>query len=146
MAAAIPVSKNNRWAIFVNIISISELRIIPRQTEYAAMKATIRTILKAFRKKLDGTMRITETSPGFVKPEFAGKIKNKKMKATNLKNMEKFAILPGAIANALIYAINQLSDVEVGDIVICPVAQNRFSETIITGKVKLTSSKSNRRS
>ena len=38
--------------------------------------------------------------------------------------MEQFAINPKAIANAVIYAISQPKDVEVGDIVIRPSAQN----------------------
>ena len=46
------------------------------------------------------------------------------MKSVIKENMEKMAISPNAVANAVLYAIEQPVDVEIGDIVIRPAVQN----------------------
>ncbi|ANF49164.1 oxidoreductase [Chryseobacterium glaciei] len=124
MAAAIPVFKQQRSGHIVNIISTSGIKIVPMQGVYAGTKNAIRTIAEAFRQESDGTIRITGISPGFVKTDFADNIKNEEMKIAIQKGMEQIAIDPIAIANAVIYAISQPDDVEIGDIVIRPSKQN----------------------
>ncbi|QDK82354.1 SDR family oxidoreductase [Spirosoma sp. KCTC 42546] len=124
MAAAIPVFKKQQEGHIVNIISTSGIKIVPTQGVYAATKNAVRTLAEAFRQESDGTIRITGISPGFVKTGFADNIKDQQMKATIMKNMDQLAISPQAVANAVIYAISQPKDVEVGDIVIRPAAQN----------------------
>lgn len=124
MAAAIPVFKKQQSGHIVNIISTSGIKIVPTQGVYAATKNAVRTLSEAFRQESDGTIRITGISPGFVKTGFADNIKDQKMKAAIVQNMEQLAISPQAVANAVIYAISQPKEVEVGDIVIRPAAQN----------------------
>ncbi|GAA4160968.1 SDR family oxidoreductase [Chryseobacterium ginsenosidimutans] len=132
MAAAIPVFKQQQQqqqqqqqsGHIVNIISTSGIKIVPMQGVYAGTKNAIRTIAEAFRQESDGSIRITGISPGFVKTDFANNIKNEEMKTAIQKGMEQMAIDPIAIANAVIYAISQPEDVEVGDIVIRPSKQN----------------------
>ena len=124
MAAAIPVFKQQRSGHIVNIISTSGIKIVPMQGVYAGTKNAIRTIAEAFRQESDGNIRITGISPGLVKTDFAGNIKNKEMKTAVQKGMEQIAINPIAIANAVIYAISQPNEVEIGDIVIRPSKQN----------------------
>lgn len=124
MAAAIPVFRQQQSGHIVNIISTSGIKIVPMQGVYAGTKNAIRTIAEAFRQESDGNIRITGISPGFVKTDFADNIKNKEMKVTIQKGMEQMAIDPIAIANAVIYAISQPDDVEIGDIVIRPSKQN----------------------
>ncbi|MDJ1494992.1 hypothetical protein QNI19_18785 [Cytophagaceae bacterium DM2B3-1] len=53
-----------------------------------------------------------------MKTDFANNLKNEAMKTTIQKGMEQIAINSIAIANAVIYAISQPSDVEIGDIII----------------------------
>jgi len=124
MAAAIPVFKQQQSGHIINIISTSGIKIVPMQGVYAGTKNAIRTIAEAFRQESDGTMRITGISPGVVKTDFAEGIKNQEMKTIIRNNMENLAIGSDAIANAVIYAISQPADVEVGDIVIRPSKQN----------------------
>jgi len=124
MAAAIPVFQYQRSGHIVNIISTSGIKIVPMQGIYAGTKNAIRTIAEAFRQESDGNIRITGISPGFVKTDFADNIKNEEMKKTIQKGMEQIAIDPIAIANAVIYAVSQPNDVEIGDIVIRPSKQN----------------------
>jgi NADP-dependent 3-hydroxy acid dehydrogenase YdfG len=124
IAAAIPVFKQQQSGHIVNIISTSGIKIVPMQGVYAGTKNAIRTIAEAFRQESDGTIRITGISPGFVKTDFANHIKNEEMKTAVQQGMEQMAIDPTAIANAVIYAISQPDDVEIGDIVIRPSKQN----------------------
>lgn len=124
MAASIPVFKQQQSGHIVNIISTSGIKIVPMQGIYAGTKNAVRTIAEAFRQESDGSIRITGISPGFVKTDFADSIKNKEMKTAIQKGMEEMAIDPIAIANAVVYAISQPDDVEIGDIVIRPSKQN----------------------
>jgi NADP-dependent 3-hydroxy acid dehydrogenase YdfG len=124
MAAAIPVFKRQQSGHIVNIISTAGLSIVPTMGVYAGTKNAIRTIAEAFRQESDRNIRITGISPGFVKTDFADNIKNEEMKTAIQKRMEEIAISPVAIANAVIYAVSQPDDVEIGDIVIRPSKQN----------------------
>ncbi|MEH6682235.1 MAG: SDR family oxidoreductase [Sediminicola sp.] len=124
MAAAIPVFKKLRSGHIVNIISTSGIQISPMQAVYAGTKNAVRTISEAFRQESGGTIRITGISPGFVKTAFVDNINNQQMKTVILERMEQFGISPEAVADTVMYAIGQPEDVEVGDIVIRPSAQN----------------------
>ncbi|WP_417353174.1 SDR family oxidoreductase [Flavobacterium alkalisoli] len=125
MAAAIPVFKRQRSGHIVNIISTAGLKIVPTQGVYAGTKNAVRTIAEAFRQESDGSIRITGISPGYVKTDFAVKgISTDEQKATAGKAVEALGISPDAIANAVVYAIAQPKDVEVGDIVLRPAKQN----------------------
>jgi NADP-dependent 3-hydroxy acid dehydrogenase YdfG len=124
IAAAIPVFKQQKSGHIINIISTSGIKIVPMQGVYAGTKNAVRTITEAFRQESNGEIRITGISPGFVKTDFAENIKNDAMKSVIKENMEKMAISPNAIANAVLYAIEQPADVEIGDIVIRPAIQN----------------------
>ncbi|MFI8380533.1 SDR family oxidoreductase [Leeuwenhoekiella sp. NPDC079379] len=124
MAAAIPVFKKQESGHIVNIISTAGLKIIPTMGVYAGTKNAVRTISEAFRQESDGTIRITGISPGFVNTDFAENIKNDQMRTAILKSRDEIAISPDAIADAVIYAISQPKEVEIGDIVIRPAVQN----------------------
>ena len=54
----------------------------------------------------------------------ADNIKNDQIKSAIQENMEKIAISPIAVANAVVYAMEQPQNVEIGDIVIRPAVQN----------------------
>jgi NADP-dependent 3-hydroxy acid dehydrogenase YdfG len=69
-------------------------------------------------------MRITGISPGMVKTAFANNMKNAATRSAISQTMEQLAIEPDAVADAVLYAISQPADVEVGDIVIRPARQN----------------------
>jgi NADP-dependent 3-hydroxy acid dehydrogenase YdfG len=124
MAAVIPIFKQQQSGHIVNIISTAGIKVVPMQGVYAGTKNAIRTIAEAFRQESNGNIRITGISPGFVKTDFANNIKNEEMKTAIQKGMEQIAIDPVAIANAVIYAISQPDEVEIGDIVIRPSKQN----------------------
>lgn len=124
MAAAIAVFKRQQAGHIVNIISTAGLKITPMMGVYAGTKNAIRTISEAFRQESDGRVRITGISPGYVNTDFASNIKNEEMKTAVKQGMQQMAIDPVAIANAVLYAVSQPADVEIGEIVIRPSKQN----------------------
>lgn len=124
MAAAIPVFKQQQSGHIVNIISTAGLKITPMMGVYAATKNAVRTIAEGFRQESDGKVRITGISPGFVKTDFAGSIRNDEMRTVIQEEMDQIALDPTAIASAVMYAVSQPDDVEIGEIVIRPSKQN----------------------
>jgi len=124
MAAAIPIFKQQGFGHIVNIISTSGIKIVPTQGVYAGTKNAVRTIAEAFRQESDGSIRITGISPGYIKTDFAVKsVATDEMKTAAAAAVEQMAIAPEAVAHAVIYAISQPKEVEIGDIVIRPAKQ-----------------------
>ncbi|UII25579.1 SDR family oxidoreductase [Fulvivirga maritima] len=125
MAAAIPVFKHQNAGHIINIISTSGIKITPTQGVYAGTKNAVRTIAEAFRQESDGSIRITGISPGYINTDFAAKgVATEEQKGEMRKVVSQIAISPEVIADAVIYAISQPKEVEVGDIVIRPSVQN----------------------
>jgi NADP-dependent 3-hydroxy acid dehydrogenase YdfG len=124
MAAAIPIFKQQGFGHIVNIISTSGIKIVSTQGVYAGTKNAVRTIAEAFRQESDGSIRITGISPGYIKTDFAVKsVATDEMKTAAAAAIEQMAIAPEAVAHAVIYAISQAKEVEIGDIVIRPAKQ-----------------------
>ena len=124
IAASLPVFRKQNSVHIINIISTSGLRIVPLQGVYAATKNAVRTISEALRQEAGENLRITGISPGFVKTNLSDSIKDPDIKKTIAEKAEKIAISPQAIADAVAYAIGQSDNVDVGDIVIRPTAQD----------------------
>lgn len=124
IAAAIPVFREQGAGHIVNIISTSGMKIVPLQGVYAGTKNAVRTISEALRQESDGWLRITGISPGIVQTEFVNNLKNEQMKTAILEKMNTLGISPDDIASAVAFAIGQPANVDVGDIVVRPAAQD----------------------
>jgi len=124
IAAAMPTFKQQDYGHFINIISTSGIKIVPLQGIYAGTKNAIRTISEALRQESNGKYRVTGISPGFVKTEFISNLKNPTMREAGQQRMDEIGISPTAIADAVIYAMSQPDNVDVGDIVIRPTVQD----------------------
>ncbi|UPK69512.1 SDR family oxidoreductase [Chitinophaga filiformis] len=123
-AAAIPVFREQGAGHIVNIISTSGIKIVPLQGVYAGTKNAVRTISEALRQESDGWLRVTGISPGFVQTEFVNNLKNEQMRTAALEKMKTIGISPDAIASTVAFAIGQPANVDVGDIVVRPAAQD----------------------
>ena len=124
IAAALPVFQKQNSGHIVNIISTSGLKIVPLQGVYAATKNAVRTISEALRQEAGNNLRITRISPGFVKTNLSDSIRDPDIKKAVAEKAEEIAISPKAIAEAVAYAIGQPDNVDVGDIVVRPTAQD----------------------
>lgn len=123
IASAMPVFKEQGFGHIINIISTSGIKIVPLQGVYAATKNAVRTLSEALRQESNGKYRVTGISPGFVKTEFVSKLKDAGMRQAGQNTMDEIGIPPKAIADAVIYAISQPDNIDVGDIVIRPTVQ-----------------------
>ncbi|HEV8083669.1 MAG TPA: SDR family oxidoreductase [Chitinophagaceae bacterium] len=123
IAAAMPTFKKQGFGHIINTVSTSGIKIVPLQGVYAATKNAVRTINEALRQESDGKYRVTGISPGFVKTELVSNLKDEKMREAGQQRMDEIGISPDAIAEAVMYAISQPDDVDVGDIVIRPTVQ-----------------------
>jgi NADP-dependent 3-hydroxy acid dehydrogenase YdfG len=124
IAAALPIFRSQGSGHIINIISTSGIKITPLQGVYAGTKNAVRTITEALRQEAGDKLRVTGISPGFVQTDLPNSMKNQHVKTAIIDQMEKMGISPDAIAGAVVYAIEQPLDVEVGDIVIRPTMQD----------------------
>jgi NADP-dependent 3-hydroxy acid dehydrogenase YdfG len=125
IAAAMPVFRRQGSGHFVTTLSTSGLKIVPTQGVYAATKNAVRTLLEALRQEsIDGTVRTTSISPGMVSTELSDSIEDPELRAQIRNNMQEYGIAPVAVARAIAFAIDQPAEVEIGEIVIRPTAQN----------------------
>ncbi|MEU9101011.1 SDR family oxidoreductase [Streptomyces sp. NPDC048361] len=123
IAAALPVFRRQGFGHFVNTVSTAGLRIVPRQSVYAATKNAVRTLSEGLRQEAGGNLRVTVVSPGMTRTEFADSMAPE-MKRDILDSMAQIAIPPEAIARAIAFAVEQPATVDVGDIVVRPTAQS----------------------
>jgi len=127
IAAALPVFRRQQAGHFITTVSTSGLRIVPTQVVYAGTKNAVRTICEGLRQEAGPHLRVTAISPGYVRTELVDKnlARMPAAQAAQMReNMERLAISPDAIARAVLYAMEQPADVDVGEIVIRPTAQS----------------------
>jgi len=124
IAAALSVFKKQASGHIINIISTSGIKISPLQGIYAGTKNAVRTIAEALRQESGGKYRVTGISPGFVNTELTDYIKDEATRSAIKQKAAQIAIPPDAIADAVVYAINQPDNVDVGEIVIRPAVQD----------------------
>jgi NADP-dependent 3-hydroxy acid dehydrogenase YdfG len=124
IAAALPVFARQNSGHIVNIVSTAGLAIVPTMGVYGATKNAVRTITEALRQEAGPHLRVTEVSPGFVATDFADSMTDPAIREAVKEQAARMAISPAAIARAVLFALEQTSDVDVGSIVIRPTAQS----------------------
>ena len=124
IAAALPVFQRQDSGHVINILSTAGLKILPTMGVYAATKNALRTATESLRQEAGPHLRVTEVSPGFVDTDFTESIGDPAVRAAIEARKKAFAIAPDAIARAVVFAIEQPADVEIGSIVVRPTAQD----------------------
>jgi NADP-dependent 3-hydroxy acid dehydrogenase YdfG len=123
IAAALPVFRKQGFGHFVNIASTAGHKTVPNQAVYSGTKFAVRAVSEGLRQEAGDKLRVTIISPGFVRTDFVETVANPELKAQLVESRDKFAIPPEAIARAIVFAIAQPADVDVGEIVVRPTAQ-----------------------
>jgi NADP-dependent 3-hydroxy acid dehydrogenase YdfG len=125
IAAALPVFQRQGHGHLVTTVSTAGLKIMPTMAVYGATKNAVRTLLEGLRQEsTDGVLRTTSVSPGFVRTELDTSIDDIGVREQIRRNMDEFGLPPEAVARAIVFAIEQPHDVEIGDITIRPTVQN----------------------
>ena len=124
IAAALPVFRGQGRGHFVTTVSTAGLKIVPTMAVYAATKNAVRTIMEGLRQEsTDGVVRTTSISPGFVDTQLDSSIDDLAVREQIRRSMNDFGLPPAAVARAIVFAIEQPPDVEIGDITIRPTVQ-----------------------
>ncbi len=123
IAAALPVFRRQGFGHFVNTASTAGLITKPTMAIYSATKFAVRAISEGLRQEAGATLRVTLVTPGFVRTNLADSMTDPGVRAAIVNTMEAMAISPDSIARAVVFAIEQPADVDVGEIVVRPTAQ-----------------------
>jgi NADP-dependent 3-hydroxy acid dehydrogenase YdfG len=123
IAAALPVFRKQGFGHFVHTASTAGLKTVPNQAVYSGTKFAVRAISEGLRQEAGDKLRVTLITPGAVKTGFVDSISNEEVRTKLAKARDTIAIPPSAIARAVAYAIEQPSDVDVGELVVRPTAQ-----------------------
>jgi NADP-dependent 3-hydroxy acid dehydrogenase YdfG len=123
IAAALPVFRRQGFGHFVNTASTAAFRVTPGQSVYAGTKMAVRAISEGLRQEAGENLRVTIISPGMTSTNFAESISDPATRAELERRRDVIAMAPEAVARAIAFAIEQPSDVDVGEIVVRPTAQ-----------------------
>ena len=123
IAAALPVFRRQGSGHFVNTASTAGLIVKPSMAVYAGTKFAVRAISEGLRQEAGETLRVTVITPGFVQTDFIDAVSNPKVREQLAAARDRMAIAPAAVAEAMVYAIEQPANVDVGEIVIRPTSQ-----------------------
>ena len=125
VAAALPAFREQGSGHLVSIVSVAGLSgASPLMAVYAATKNAVRTVHEGLRSEsTDGVVRTTAISPGYIRTDLADSMADPYIREQTRKNMDAVGIPPAAVARAVAFAIEQPSDVEIGEINVRPTVQ-----------------------
>ena len=118
IAAALPVFRMQAAGHFINIASTSARKTVPGQSVYSCTKPAVIALSDGLRQELAGSLRVTVISPGFTDTNFVDHIKDEALRSQLEQAGAKFAMPPEAIAQAIIYAIDQPDSLNIGEIIV----------------------------
>lgn len=126
-AAVIPTMLSNKSGHIVNISSVAGRLVFPAGSVYCATKHAVTAFSEGLRQELSqrSNIRITCIEPGVVATELTNTITDGSLKSfvDSVKNMK--ALEAQDIANAIFYALNSPAHVNVNEILVRPVQQDR---------------------
>ncbi|MEX1839704.1 SDR family oxidoreductase [Enterobacter cloacae] len=123
IAAALPVFQRQGSGHFINVASVAGIRVLaPGGVIYSATKFAVRALSEGLRQEAGKTIRTTLISPGAVESELQYGSSDKESLAF-LAEFYKQAIPAEAIARAVLFAIEQPSDVDVNEIIVRPTQE-----------------------
>jgi NADP-dependent 3-hydroxy acid dehydrogenase YdfG len=126
-AAVIPTMLSNKSGHIVNISSVAGRLVFPAGSVYCATKHAVTAFSEGLRQELSqrSNIRVTCVEPGVVATELTNTITDESLKSfvDSVKNMK--ALEAQDIANAIFYALNSPAHVNVNEVLVRPVQQER---------------------
>jgi NADP-dependent 3-hydroxy acid dehydrogenase YdfG len=124
IAAAVPYFISRRSGHIVTVASTSAHKWVPTQAVYAATKAGVRALCEVMRQELtEHNVRATLVSPGFMFTDFISSTRDPAELEALKARRDAIAIPPGAVAEAIAFALTQPESVNVGEIIVRPTRQ-----------------------
>lgn len=124
IAAALPHMREQHSGHIINVASVAGHRVLPSFSVYSATKFAVRAISEGLRQESRGEIRSTIISPGLTATELPQHITDSNV-SERMKDLYDIAISADAIAESIVYAIEQPEDVDVNEIVVRPTKQER---------------------
>jgi len=126
-ASVILHMKEKKSGHIVNLSSVAGRTVFPTGTVYCATKHAIAAFSEGLRQEFSArsNIRVTSIEPGVVSTELTDTITDESLKGfiENAKKME--ALQAKDIANAILYAVESPSHVNVNEVLIRPTTQER---------------------
>lgn len=126
-AAAIPNMINNKSGHIINISSVAGRIVFPAGSVYCATKYAITAFSEGLRQELSQryNIKVTCIEPGVVATELPNTITDKALEGfiESVKKME--ALQAEDIANAIVYAVNSPKYVNINEILLRPISQEK---------------------
>ena len=122
ISAALPHFRAQGSGHLINVSSVGGHKTMAGATVYCGTKFAVRAITEGFREEVGPTIRSTNISPGGVQSELADHLTDPATREM-MKQFTAIAIPAEAIAQAVLYAIEQPAAVDVNEIVVRPTAQ-----------------------
>lgn len=121
IAAGLPLMKKQGGGQFVNLASIGAYAVSPTAAVYCATKYAVWAISEGLRQEAGGDIRVSVISPGVTESELAESISDPGGRE-EMRTYRAISIPASAIAAAIVFAIDQPSEVDVNEIVVRPTA------------------------
>lgn len=124
IAAALPVFQQQESGHFINIASVAGIKVFsPGGTVYSGTKYAVRAISEGLRHEVGRAIRTTTIEPGAVESEL--KLGSSHEESSKfVKDFYTLAIPADTVARAIAYAIDELANVDINEIVLRPTAQD----------------------
>ena len=123
IAASQPIMRAQGSGHFVNISSVAGHYVYKGCAVYCATKFAVRALSEGMRMESDGTIRVTNISPGATKSNLFETISVPEIKES-FEGLEEIAIDAEVIAEAIDFAVSQPLDVDVNEITVRPSKQS----------------------
>lgn len=116
IAAVLPVMQSQGSGHIINTASTAAHAVGASFGVYCASKYAVRAITEGLRQEMD-TLRVTLISPGVTESELGSDITDEAT-ASAVSQLRSIALSAEAIARAVLYAISQPADVDVGEMIV----------------------------
>ncbi len=124
IAAALPVFRQQGYGHFIHTASTAAHKTSPTMAVYSATKFAVQALSEGLRQEAGEKLRVTVISPGFVNTNFADGVSDPEVRSQLEQRRDQLAMPAAAVARAMVYAIEQPQDVDVGEIMLRPTAQD----------------------
>lgn len=125
IAATLPVFLKQQRGHILNMSSVAGLHTGGSSGVYCATKFFIRGVTESLRKEVgvNNGIQISMVSPGVIDTGWTDKVNDSKGKEA-AEELNKIAITPEQVADAVAYALDKPEDLTINDIVIHPTRQD----------------------
>jgi NADP-dependent 3-hydroxy acid dehydrogenase YdfG len=121
IAAVLPTMREQQYGHIISLSSTAGYQVAPTSAVYSATKFAVRAVSEGLRQEESQTSHIRSTviAPGLTKTELFDSITSPEVQAmaSHVNNIE---ISPNSIARAVAFAINELDDTLVSEIIARP--------------------------